>query len=516
MALRRNGRTGKNLESSTTYIKKANIVSLLKLMGAKRGEQKPIPIVLNRDSELFQSYLEQRRNPRSGEYPFQGAIFRNELSITTPSPDKFEGGAVKYKPSTPSPPRVDPSNQVDELTNANTYGYKIINDINQDISLPNFGATKPKATQALRLESGSPQGDVKDAVSLKNNEREKSNSFPSFQNQFYKYNKGQTSPSPSALFEIIDQETQPSPLEFNKFPKKEQTKEGSFVEYSKYNNANNPPSTTVSTIFTADQANYITTRRPSTIKTTQKYYMNLVTEQPYRPPKLHIVQKLKNPLHQVSSYKEPVVYYKDLPKQTSTTHPISSEFISSDDEQTLEYVPIDEPGYYYKPAASSPAPQNQNFYYKAVSQESHNIENNGFKGHRFKFEDYEPSFSNSNFASSYSNDVSHRPATPHSASGSEVEYTTPHPLIYGFVPVKHHPESSISYLSSNNKSPNYFSTPSTSSAQRYNEWRHSKPNPSSNAVKVNPYKGHTTAITKPIRFPYDRRHHYVGRFVSTY
>ena len=515
MALRRNARTGKNLESSTTYIKKANIVSLLKLMGAKRGEQKPIPIVLNRDSELFQSYLEQRRNPRSGEYPFQGAIFRNELSITTPSPAKFEGGAVKYKPSTPSPPTVDQSHQVDELTNPNTYGYKIINDINQDISLPNLGATKSKTTQDLRSESSLPQGDGKDAVSFKNKEKKKGNSFPSFQNQFYKYNKGQTPPPASALFEIIDQETQPSPLQFNKSPKKEQTT-GSFVEYSKYNIANNPPTTTSSTIFTADKGSYLTTRRPSTIKTTQKYYMNLVTEQPYRPPKLHTVQKLKNPQHQVSSYKEPVVYYKDLPKQTSTTPPISSEFISNHGEQKVKYVPIDEPGYYYKPAASSPDPQDQNFYYKPVPQESHDIENNGFKGHGFKFEEYEPSFSNSDFASSYNNDVSHRPVTSHSASVSEVEYTTPHPLIYGFVPVKHHPESSISHLSSNNKSPNYFSTPSTSSAQRYNQWRHSKPNFSSNAVKVNPYKGHTTAITKPIRFPYDRRHHYVGRFVSTY
>merc|ERR1712088_572190 len=121
--------------------------------------------------------------------------------------------------------------------------------------------------------------------------------------------------------------------------------------------ANIPLTTTVSTIFTADKSNYITTRRPSTIKTTQKYYMNLVTEQPYRPPKLHTVQKLKNPQHQVSSYKEPVVYYKDLPKQTSTLPPFSSEVISNDGEQNLEYVSIDEPGYYYKPAASSPDPQ---------------------------------------------------------------------------------------------------------------------------------------------------------------
>ena len=172
-------------------------------MGAKRGEQKPIPIVLNRDSELFQSYLEQRRNPRSGEYPFQGAIFRNELSITTPSPEKFEGGAVKYKPSTPSPPTVDPSHQVNELTNSNTYGYKIINDINQDISLPNLGAAKLKATQDLRLESSSPQDDGKDAVSFKNKEKTKNNSFPSFQNQFYKYNKGQVFFVASLVYSLL-------------------------------------------------------------------------------------------------------------------------------------------------------------------------------------------------------------------------------------------------------------------------------------------------------------------------
>ena len=129
---------------------------------------------------------------------------------------------------------------------------------------------------------------------------------------------------------------------------------------------------------------------------------------------------------------------------------------------------------------------------------------------------YREIFSNTNFVSSYNNDVSYRPATTHSASVSEVEYTTPHPLIYGFVPVKHPQGSSISPLSSNSNSQNYFSTPSVSSAQRYNQWRHSKPNSSSNAVKANPYHGHTTSITKPIRFPYDRRHHYVGRFVSTY
>ena len=244
--------------------------------------------------------------------------------------------------------------------------------------------------------------------------------------------------------------------------------------------------------------------------------MNLVTEQPYRPPKLHIVQKLKNPQHQVSSYEEPVVYYKDLPKQTSTTPPILPEFISNHGEQNLRYVAIDEPGYYYKPAASKPDLKDEDFYYKPVLQETHNIENNQLKGHGFKFKESEPSFSNTNFVSSYNNEVSYRPTTTHSPYVSKVEYTTPHPLIYGFVPVKHHQGSSISPLSSNSNSQNYFSTPTVSSAPRYNQWRHSKPNSSSNALKANPYHGHTTSITKPIRFPYDRRHHYVGRFVSTY
>ena len=131
----KNGLDGAALTSPSSQVKKATIVSLLKSMAAERAHKKKSPIVLNRNSEVFQSYLEQRRPSRSGDYAFLDTLFREEVPVTTPSPDKFTGGATVYKPSTQSPPALL-SVPIHNGIKTNIYNYKIVKKAPEPTSIP--------------------------------------------------------------------------------------------------------------------------------------------------------------------------------------------------------------------------------------------------------------------------------------------------------------------------------------------------------------------------------------------
>jgi hypothetical protein len=222
-AICKNEQDGLALFTSSMEIKKATLVNLLKSMAAKRAQQRQTPIVLNRDSELSQSYLEQRRSPRAGEYPFLGPLFRAEVSITTPSPTKFNGGASVYKPSTPSP-------QIDDSLSQNSIeiqsdNYKVVDESSTSLPLstPPLANKKPYKTKPTIFKDSSVQHlkpFVENVLSTEtsnvlgadtsyfSNDNEKENSpFPSFGNQFYyKYSQNTTLRPPSILFEEINKE----------------------------------------------------------------------------------------------------------------------------------------------------------------------------------------------------------------------------------------------------------------------------------------------------------------------
>ena len=61
-------------EEGIDDLKKATLLNLLRVMGETRMLEHEVPIVFNRESELFQSYLEQReRSPRKVDYPPSGS-----------------------------------------------------------------------------------------------------------------------------------------------------------------------------------------------------------------------------------------------------------------------------------------------------------------------------------------------------------------------------------------------------------------------------------------------------------
>lgn len=521
MVMGRNDFDGSLLASTSREVKKATIVSLLKSMAAKRGEEKQMPIYLNRNSELFQSYLEQRRTPRSGEYPFLGPLFRDEVHVTTPPPDKFIGGASLYKPSTPSP--IIDDVEYHDSAGSSKYNYKIIDETNQPISIPSLEVKQPTTTKPTPLKESS----VEHANSFNDNglknqaphvlkseplrvtggKNEKNNIFPSFQNQFYKHHRGTTPRPASELFKQIDKEVQNSPLKLGQ--KEKQT----FSDFSK---DVSKLYTTPSTIFTTYRNNPVTTikYRP-TSRPTQKYYMNLVTDQSYKPLKTYIT----------NSDVSPGSYYKDSqpstiinkPDNTPSSFsykphktPVSSEVYISN--ENTKYESIDKPKFYYKPVLQAEVQTEEpKFYYKPAKPESQtkkvvykeaellNTYVNPFSSNEGDFNVYEsPKKLPSNAGSSYHSSV----------VASEIENATPHPLIYGFKPV-----GSISSTSSDHRSPKYLATGSKSTPIKGSQYF--SPYHAASTGNHGPHGSQSFAISKPIRFPYDKRHYYSGRFVSS-
>lgn len=82
-------------------IKKATIINLLRVMGETRALNVDVPIVFNRDSELFQSYLEQRRTPRKVDYSVPDTLFREDIGdIKPPSKGERHHFTSTLKPET--------------------------------------------------------------------------------------------------------------------------------------------------------------------------------------------------------------------------------------------------------------------------------------------------------------------------------------------------------------------------------------------------------------------------------
>lgn len=570
MANSKNELGGSALTSSP---QKATIVSLLKSMGAKRGKQKQRPIVLNRNSELFQSYMQQRRPSRSREYPFLEPLFRAELAYTTPSPDKFIGGATHYKPSTPSPPTDDISayNNIE----TNIYNYKIIDENRPPISIPPLEVKKPHKTTSTIFKENSQQyvnslhqeeSTNKPSQNLQTDHLYSSNvkeeTFPSFQNQFFKYHKS-TTPPPHLKYSI-NHEAEYLPIGNTN----EKDKAYSTFLASSNDIAINYQTTTPATIFTSYKNYPVTTIKPTANRVTQKYYMNLVTEQPYQPPKSNVAETAspiitsdyKTPTkipattftptsyfssgdssfgnHKPSSTKShlsfssvekenPLVYYKDLYNVPSNSDEYTAPYSQNSDlvspepssstKNKFKYEPIDEHMFYYKPVNLETQTEEPKFYYKPAVPDTQTKQ----ILYRGKFPKTTYPTTPSQNAGTFSGYDSRKPLTSNPESlgyspvGSEIQNATPHPLIYGFKPVKHEREY-FSSESPNYRSPKFLAVPSVSTPLHVSQLHTFSPFHTSPAGYQEPYSSPSISFSKPIRFPYDKRHYYSGRFVSTY
>ena len=376
-------------------------------MAAERAQKKKSPIVLNRNSEVFQSYLEQRRPSRSRDYPFLDTLFRDEYPVTTPSPDKFTGGASVYKPSTQSPPSLD-SVPIHNSIETNVYNYKIISKTPEPISIPlskpkpvdntknaNFGETSSHFSnsldnQGLSNKPSKPFGRV--TKNFANHVIKEPLPFPSFENQFYKSNSFTTPAPPTKIIKEIENNFEPN-------------------VYSANPNVH--------------KGLFITTSKPKTSRPTHKYYMKLVTEQPYLPKQNYkeehhkevafsealannedikeiapsVTQSTSYLSHEDSSFDihtpltttfskplkanihlEPTYYYKDIQSDISSevssddTASMSSslpeKFQSSigqtGEKNSVKYVSIDKPKFYYKPVNHKTQTEKPIFYYKPV------------------------------------------------------------------------------------------------------------------------------------------------------
>ena len=542
-------------------IKKATLVTLLKSMAASRAHRQRDLNIFDRDSDLFQSYLEQRRTPRGSEYPFLGPIFRAEVSITTPSPHKFDGGASPYKPSTPSP-------QIDN-------------------SLETESKNKNNAIKAIpSSHDGSEQHNEKPVEG--ENSKKKITPLTGNQVQHLNANDQYLGPEENANLDIqnidIHIDDVPYTPSTSQSPVQTESNEGkgfpSFVNQfykDRYKPTYHKPifssytAIPTKTYTTTPRALYSTTRRPTivtttiltTSKPTQKYYMNLVTDQPYQPTgvpakkpsykdatagtsslnggvqyspsystyhgpnlrgeKLPSLSGSSHQLHHNQNYQNPTVVYehpdtnahkpstvnKEIQSPASSSYssfnkPALSNFPSS--LSNIKYEPFgEEPKFYYKPKIPDSQPK-EIVHYNTSPQLSH----------------HSPSFSKPSFSSNFDEPPSHGVSSssnyhPSLPSHSQVENTTPHPLIYGFKPVSFQKTQPHSRPSPNLSQSHYHSLPPPSFAS---------PAPVRTTFPVSgetfhknlnnhhrPYHHHTT-VGKPIRFPYDKRHYYLGRFVS--
>ena len=526
-------------------------------MAAERAQRKLSPIVLNRNSEVFQSYLEQRRPSRSGEYPFLDTLFREEVPVTTPAPEKFTGGATVYKASTPSSTSSD-NTPIHNNIETNVYNYKIVKKAQKPITTPPLEIKPVDATKSTGFEEPSTQ--YVDSFNNQNISNIHSNTaggnpahftnpvktqplpFPTFENQFYKYHAITTPAPPSKIIKEIENSFEPPVHSKNHF---------------------------------VHQGTLITTSRPKTQRPTQKYYMNLVTEQPYKPKQnykkdenkghsfsvgLSNVENVKAISTTVStidkpylsqeyssfqkysptttilsqtlnseSNTEPTFYYKDI------SDGISSDFFNQDtvsiasnvpekshpsieqstDNANYRYVSIDTPKFYYKPVEQETHTEKSVFYYKPVVPKTQT------KTIVYKTSNIEQSYNKPFFTSTETFATSDAPknlagnseSSSHSPVVSKIQYTTPHPLVYGFKPLRFE-TGHFTTLTSKKRFPKYLSSPSFPATPEVSKLKHFPPYPP--PKKAFEEERPNFSISKPIRFPYDKRHYYSGRFVSTY
>ena len=551
----KNGLDGAALTSPSSQVKKATIVSLLKSMAAERAHKKKSPIVLNRNSEVFQSYLEQRRPSRSGDYSFLDTLFREEVPVTTPSPDKFTGGATVYKPSTQSPPallNVPIHNGIE----TNIYNYKIVKKAPEPTSTPTLELKPANATKnsifggTLTHFSNSIDNQGKLNKPSKTFGRVTKNfgshvtketlPFPSFENQFYNSNSFATPAPPPKIIKEIKNSFEPNVYKANP---------------------------------NVHQGSFITTSRPKTSRPTHKYYMNLVTEQPYLPPKKYKEEQKKEVTFSVAladnedikeippsingslsylsqdhstfnahkplsttftkpfdtdAYIEPSFYYKDVKDDiiadisTHDTSSISSNvpgkfqspIVPLGDKNIVNYVPIDKPKFYYKPLEQEAQTEEPVFYYKPIVPKTETktivYKQSNTGSYSKPFSTSSNSFAIKDPTKTLQEDSTFASQVP---VVSQLKYTTPHPLVYGFKPLTFKDEP-YTPATSRDRSPKYLSSLPFSSKPEVSKLRHYSPFSPPKKLYEDDYPN--ISVSKPVRFPYDKRHYYSGRFVSTF
>ena len=95
----------------------ANLVSSLLKTSAERA-QANAPIILNRDSQLFRQYQQQRLPRRAPRHNERSAnLFREDVDIITPNPNDGRAGSVPYKPTTEAPSVIDNNNDSENNIN---------------------------------------------------------------------------------------------------------------------------------------------------------------------------------------------------------------------------------------------------------------------------------------------------------------------------------------------------------------------------------------------------------------
>ena len=532
----KNGLDRATLTSPSSQVKKATIVSLLKSMAAERAHKKKSPIVLNRNSEVFQSYLEQRRPSRSGDYAFLDTLFREEVPVTTPSPDKFTGGATVYKPSTQSPPALL-SVPIHNGIKTNIYNYKIVKKAPEPTSIPALELKPTNETKHSYFGGTSTHF----SNSIDNHHVIKENlPFPSFENQFYNSNSFATPAPPPKIIKEIENNFEPNVYQTNP---------------------------------NIHQGSFITTSRPKSSRPTHKYYMNLVTEQPYLPPQKYKEKQNKEVTFSVAlannedikeiapsinggvsylsqdhstfnahkpssttfdkpfdtdTYNEPTFYYKDVKDDiisdisihdTSSISPNvpgkhQSSIGPSGDKNIVNYVPIDKPKFYYKPLEQETQTEEPVFYYKPIVPKT---ETKTIVYKQSKSGSYSKPFSTSSnsFAVKDQTKTLQEDSTTSSQVPvvSQLQYTTPHPLVYGFKPLTFKDEP-YTPPTSRDRSPKYLSSLPFSSTPEVSKLRHYSPFSPPKKLYEDAYPN--ISVSKPVRFPYDKRHYYSGRFVSTF
>jgi len=304
------------------------------------------------------------------------------------------------------------------------------------------------------------------------------------------------------------------------------------------------------------KGSFITTVRPKTSRPTQKYYMNLVTEQPYQPTEKYKNEPSKEITFSATSNKnqeypslpsnkqvaatfpkvfdsdshtESPFYYKDIQGDSISDFDIHdtlsvSASVPGKDPSTIEqsgektivkYVPIDKPKFYYKPVVQETTTKEPVFYYKPVVPKTH-TKTITYKRPNIGSSYNKPFTTNLNSFHSIdapetlkqSSDISsHKPVV------SKLQYTTPHPLVYGFKPLTFKSEP-FTTITSNQRSPKYLTSPSFPPTHEVSQLEHYTPFSHSKKLYGDNYP--SSSVSKPVRFPYDKRHYYSGRFVSTF
>ena len=363
-------------------IKKATIINLLRVMGETRALNVDVPIVFNRDSELFQSYLEQRRTPRKVDYGLPDTLFYEDIKDIKP--------IIKEKKK--------------------DHHQKASKGHHQEPSKGHSETSEETSTSHLEGTFVHPKPAV---------EESKFEFFPAVNKPTYEYERPETTTRPKATtikpvkgYQVYETTTRPYSTTTSYFPSTTVTTTPTTPYHT--------PTTTPRPIkvFTTTPRTYgvlVSTTRPHT---TQKTYMKLVNEQPY-------------------TTNQP--FYPQTTTVSTTNHVTSSyggrgtlTFLESPNPSPVKTFSAYQGQ--LQPVEPSPTPEKPKFYYKPIVEPVYN-----------------PSGQTRPVTVNHLPVIKYNPAPPpppppppppsyikvvnHGYKNSQVEYTTPHPLIYGFKPV---------------------------------------------------------------------------------